>query len=393
MLILFAQLLRLPPRLTSGKGSKAPEVINIEKRTYLVYIIPSSPNWYIDMASPATVHEVEIMLTPPISEAGLRKMLPIIATPAEARNISAALTRDPARSAMIASLQVNQGAVLNAMEDRGEVGWANDPANPGGSILVEAKTGFRVLSMDGRPLIKVVVVKHAKAAFPMAAFLAALQSPGSEDLLPHMYRDSTGNVTIGVGHLIVDAGAAVTLQNGPLPFQRRGGGAVTDADVAAEFTTVKNAAGTNLSSRYFGTITSLRVSPLDARLLLSADVLVRLSNFTASSRYPGFDTYPAAAQQAIADMLFNLGQNGLFSKFPAFERAVKHRDWKTAAIESSRTGIPSGRNTATAGLLSTAAGAKSERLYISVNPKGSKFRKIVTTATRNNATLKTIKVP
>ncbi|WP_226664776.1 hypothetical protein [Microbulbifer aggregans] len=45
-----------------------------------------------------------------------------------------------------------------------------------------------------------------------------------------------------------------------------------------------------------------------------------------------FDQFPAAAQIALFDMIFNLGATKLKGQFIKFNAAIKSEDWKTAGI-------------------------------------------------------------
>ena len=73
------------------------------------------------------------------------------------------------------------------------------------------------------------------------------------------------------------------------------------------------------------------------------------------SLLPGFDAFPAQAQEALLDMAFQLGARGLVNKFPHLVASVKARDWKTCAVQCHRAGIQEWRNVATADLFRHAA--------------------------------------
>jgi hypothetical protein len=53
-------------------------------------------------------------------------------------------------------------------------------------------------------------------------------------------------------------------------------------------------------------------------------------------------------------MAYNLGVNGLLTKFPKMLAAVDSGDWETASAESARKGIADRRNAATAALFRAA---------------------------------------
>jgi GH24 family phage-related lysozyme (muramidase) len=61
-------------------------------------------------------------------------------------------------------------------------------------------------------------------------------------------------------------------------------------------------------------------------------------------KFTDFDTYPMTVQFALTDMAFNLGTNGVVTKFPNFTKAIKARDWKKAAKESNRPQVNQRRN-------------------------------------------------
>ena len=322
------------------------------------------------------------MLTPKLSHTGLMQTLPKVAKPAQAQKMRVALSQPTSGRRLIQTLAQQQAILLRKMIKAQTVGYANDPKSKR-TILVEDKTGIRVLGLDGKEITRPIPVTYKTVAFSLANCVNMLATTDFEKLIRHMYLDTGGNVTIGIGHLIRDAGAAVALHNsGSLTFTRlMGGGRATDAEVIADYNTVINASGSNKAAPAFASVTALRVVDSEVRALALTAVTSRLNKFMQSGRYPSFNTYPIEAQMVIIDMVYNLGQSGFFSKFPNFENAVKHRDWHTAKAESSRTsaGKPlAARNLAVASMLHAAAGKPSERYFISTDPKKAKLVKVVT---------------
>ncbi len=63
--------------------------------------------------------------------------------------------------------------------------------------------------------------------------------------------------------------------------------------------------------------------------------------------YPGFDSFPAPAKVSLFDMIYNVGPSKLEYKFPHFTRAIRARDWKTAAAECMRPQLNGDRNART----------------------------------------------
>jgi GH24 family phage-related lysozyme (muramidase) len=84
----------------------------------------------------------------------------------------------------------------------------------------------------------------------------------------------------------------------------------------------------------------------------------RVVEFTTGIRaaFPDYDSYPDPACAGIFDMAFNLGLGGLTSGFPHFCRAVRARDWATAASQCQRNGIGDSRNNWTKAQFEAAAG-------------------------------------
>eukprot|EP00286_Rhodomonas_abbreviata_P029682 CAMPEP_0181315810 /NCGR_PEP_ID=MMETSP1101-20121128/15569_1 /TAXON_ID=46948 /ORGANISM="Rhodomonas abbreviata, Strain Caron Lab Isolate" /LENGTH=146 /DNA_ID=CAMNT_0023423033 /DNA_START=146 /DNA_END=586 /DNA_ORIENTATION=- len=109
-----------------------------------------------------------------------------------------------------------------------------------------------------------------------------------EGYSPVVYKDTEGNLTFGIGHLITEQDPEHGLHVGA-PVERE------------------------------------RIE-----MAFTADVETAIAN--CRSLYPQFDTVPPAAQLIIANMMFNLGLNGV-SKFKKMKAAVDSHDWSTAADE------------------------------------------------------------
>lgn len=327
------------------------------------------------------------MLTPKLSHTGLMKTLPRSMKGGQAQKLRAALAKNKSGKGLVNALQVQQRAFLDKLEATGEAGWANDANIKNTSCIVKKATGIRVFGLDGLPVKRMTARRYASNTFPLST-LKELLTKESESLVRHMYKDTTGNVTVGVGHMIPNAAHAKGLHVGLLPFQwhdLKNKKAVTDADVIADFNRVKAAPTGNYLAEYYEQFTKLKVTDAAARALLDNDANQFVDEVRRSSSFPGFDTYPPEAQQAIVDMAFNMGVPKL-TTFTEFVKAVKSRDWKTAAAESSRKKIQSDRNTKTASLLlsaavtdqaaniffiSTSKKTANKRLNVTVKPDGT----------------------
>jgi GH24 family phage-related lysozyme (muramidase) len=157
-----------------------------------------------------------------------------------------------------------------------------------------------------------------------------------EARLPYMYKDTTDNVTIGVGHRLADAAAAQELAFETSAKEKATGDEIKDA-----FEAVQKAKKGMLAQKY-ESLTSLRLPNDVITQLLTADV----DEFEAllKSRFPDYSSYPSDVQLGLLDMIFNLGQTGLTSKFPKFVKAVKAKKWTDAAAESNRPQLSAERN-------------------------------------------------
>jgi GH24 family phage-related lysozyme (muramidase) len=90
---------------------------------------------------------------------------------------------------------------------------------------------------------------------------------GFEGVVPHMYLNTNGNVTVGVGHLLSDANAATTL-----PFVKTSDGtAASGAEIAMEFQRIEGLAPGHVAS-YYNPFTRLRLNQPDIDALLRSDL-------------------------------------------------------------------------------------------------------------------------
>jgi GH24 family phage-related lysozyme (muramidase) len=175
-----------------------------------------------------------------------------------------------------------------------------------------------------------------------------------EGVIPYMYLDTGGNVTVGVGHLLSDRAAA-----GGLSFVDKLSDVLADEiQKSAEWLTVSELEPGHAAGYYAAsTKLMLRVSDIDS--LLRGDLTVVEGQLRG--QFPDYDTYPQQAQAGLIDMGFNLGVHKLISKFPIFVGAVRDKNWATAAAECHRKApISDERNDAVKQLFLDAAGGSPE---------------------------------
>jgi GH24 family phage-related lysozyme (muramidase) len=169
-----------------------------------------------------------------------------------------------------------------------------------------------------------------------------------EGSISHMYLDTVGAVTVGVGRMLPDAVAAAKLA-----FLRNADQAAAAAqEIKDEFSVVHGKEKGKVAS-FYKQFTTLHLTDATIDTLLTEDLERVVTGLTG--KLPDYGSYPEKVQEALVDMAFNLGLNGLMTKFPKFIGHIKQRDWKAAAGECKRGGISDARNNEIKQLLLDAA--------------------------------------
>jgi GH24 family phage-related lysozyme (muramidase) len=170
----------------------------------------------------------------------------------------------------------------------------------------------------------------------------------TEGNIEHLYLDSNGNVTVGVGRMLRNADAAAKLA-----FVRNAdGAAASEKEIRDEFAVVAGKEKDKLAS-FYKQFTTLHLTKDTIEALLTADLQTAISGLQRD--FKDYDTYPTGVQEALIDRAFNLGNAKLINEFPKFVGHIRNRDWKAAARESHRRGIGDARNDEIAKLLNDAA--------------------------------------
>lgn len=179
-----------------------------------------------------------------------------------------------------------------------------------------------------------------------------------EGRIDHLYLDSVGKVTVGVGHLIPNRLATASIKlhkavNG-LPTQP-----ATPKEKEDEYAAiVKQKKGFKASA--YKQYASLMMSAAEIDRLRDAHIDTFYRELTILYRkkrgYPNdFDSLPKDVQLALFDMVFNLGATKIVSTFPTFDRYLKKGDWAQAALASNRPQVSLARNRYVKDLLLSAA--------------------------------------
>lgn len=147
-----------------------------------------------------------------------------------------------------------------------------------------------------------------------------------EGVVPWMYQDVKGLVTVAIGNLIDPIQYAM-----PLPFVDRVTGAAAGRDaIAAEWLRVKGDASlARLGHRAAERITSLRltdegVASLVARKLEQNDAHLR-------GRFPYLEEWPACAQLAVHSMAWACGPA---FRFPMLEMHLRQENWCETSLDA-----------------------------------------------------------
>ncbi len=158
-----------------------------------------------------------------------------------------------------------------------------------------------------------------------------------EGSIPHMYVDTNGYVTVGIGFMIPTAAAAKSYG-----FVKRGGNTkASDKEKEAEWKTVKKMAKGKKASAYKDS-TTLDLPDAEIKKLL----LEKIKEFEAGIKkiYSDYDKYPDELKLALLDIAYNTGLGGL-KAFAKMKKAIDEKRWADAATESKRGKARAERNT------------------------------------------------
>lgn len=169
-----------------------------------------------------------------------------------------------------------------------------------------------------------------------------------EGCLSHMYLDTRGYVTVGVGHMMPSVKSAKKLKF----ILRSSGKLATPDQISDDFTNVKNAEPGRIASSY-KPLTKLDLPDSEVDIIL--DKQIDEFESALKNHFSNYYRFPHSAQHALLDMAFNLGAQGLLKKFPKLIANAEKENWDECANECRRVGIGDSRNESTKKLFSQAA--------------------------------------
>ena len=158
-----------------------------------------------------------------------------------------------------------------------------------------------------------------------------------EKKINHMYQDSRGNVTIGIGHLIRKSGLSLI----KLKLDSINTFAHSDKK-NHDYDAVKNAPRGKPAS-YYKQYTNLVISDNEINRLYESDVyeIERLVKYY----FKQYNTYPLGVRRVLLDMGYNKGPKGTSDyRDGKFKKAIEEGNWLAASKLCIRPGIQDDRN-------------------------------------------------
>ena len=159
-----------------------------------------------------------------------------------------------------------------------------------------------------------------------------------EGIVPHLYLDTRGNVTCGVGFLVKTEAELVRLPWSSVEAARMDWQLVSRAEPSKP-------------ASFYRPLCKARLREIDMRRLFDLHVQAFRKQIDPAWH---LNQWPECVQIALVDMAFNLGAAGL-NKYRKLQVAVFARQWAIAAAECKRNGIGDARNEATRQLFLSAS--------------------------------------
>jgi GH24 family phage-related lysozyme (muramidase) len=150
-----------------------------------------------------------------------------------------------------------------------------------------------------------------------------------EGSIPHMYVDTNGYVTVGIGFMIPSASAA----KGYGFVKRADGKKASDKEKEEEWKKVKKLTKGKKASAYEKD-TTLELPDSEIKKLLTE----KIKEFENGIKriYSDYDKYPDELKLALLDIAYNTGVDGL-KAFAKMKKAIDEKRWADAATESKRS--------------------------------------------------------
>lgn len=158
-----------------------------------------------------------------------------------------------------------------------------------------------------------------------------------EGIVPWMYLDTKGFVTVAVGELLATPASAQALA-----FVDSSNRPATPDAIQAEYSRVSALPPGKYPAAFYRSV----ASPTLPHPAIDALLLHHLTFFDTQllQRFANYPVFPDPAKLGLLDMIYNLGVTGLFRGFPTFMNCVQTQDWASAATHCHRNGPSPQRN-------------------------------------------------
>jgi GH24 family phage-related lysozyme (muramidase) len=158
-----------------------------------------------------------------------------------------------------------------------------------------------------------------------------------EGIVPWMYLDTRGFVTVAVGELLANPASAVALA-----FVDANNQPCTPDAIQAEYSRVSSLPPGKYPAAFYRS----PASPTLPHPAIDALLLRHLTFFDTqlSQRFQSYVAFPDPAKLGLLDMIYNLGVTGLFQGYPTFMTCVQNQNWAGAASQCHRNGPSPQRN-------------------------------------------------
>ena len=228
-------------------------------------------------------------------------------------------------------------------------GWARVPTRPGDVIVVD-KQGCVLTDLDGEP-IKPWIGANTPIPAPNSTGTIAsafkLQVAPAEGNITHIYGDTGGRPTVGIGHLIKGEQDLLAIHERFGFYKRRDDGEpgtekADFEDVLRDYRKIETLHLHGQPAHDFWQFTTVDLMLGDIIRLRDQDIEEHLGYLLHYKKeFPNYLSYPLGAQLALLDMSFNRGNRTVREDYPPFIEAIQNRNWMRAAEASSKVGKPS----------------------------------------------------
>jgi GH24 family phage-related lysozyme (muramidase) len=158
-----------------------------------------------------------------------------------------------------------------------------------------------------------------------------------EGIVPWMYLDTRGFVTVAVGELLANPASALALA-----FVDAHNQPCTPDAIQSEYSRVSALPPGKYPAAFYRS----PASPTLPHPAIDALLLRHLTFFDTQlgERFASYPAFPDPAKLGLLDMIYNLGVTGLFKGYPTLMSYIQNQNWAGAATQCHRNGPSPQRN-------------------------------------------------